>query len=222
MNTTNGSDADDNDDNDDNDNVTAVDFFFVVVVAAGAPAVAVAVFVVIIKVSILPRLAGTTLLTVETFSPFSRKAQPKKTAENIISICKAKLSFTNTNLCLNKSGQDFFSPTTMTTNNHSSGFYYQFPHPALSPQPPQPSPQPLLQTSAYAASLLAAHQAAAAAMMTMGGGASETSDSNTPASNNNTQIYAAERDILNGRGNGVQQHPGNVKYQTLVLVNKVS
>lgn len=30
------------------------------------------------------------------------------------------------------------------------------------------------------------------------------------------------RDVLNGRGQGVQRHPGNVKYRTLVFVNKVS
>ena len=30
------------------------------------------------------------------------------------------------------------------------------------------------------------------------------------------------RDVLNGRGQGVQRHPGNVKYRTLVYVNKVS
>ena len=29
------------------------------------------------------------------------------------------------------------------------------------------------------------------------------------------------RDVLNGRGQGVQRHPGNVKYRTLVFVNKV-
>ena len=28
-------------------------------------------------------------------------------------------------------------------------------------------------------------------------------------------------DVLNGRGHGVQRHPGNVKYRTLVSVNKV-
>jgi hypothetical protein len=32
---------------------------------------------------------------------------------------------------------------------------------------------------------------------------------------------ATERDVLNGRGQGVQRHPGNVKYRTLVFVNKV-
>jgi hypothetical protein len=31
-----------------------------------------------------------------------------------------------------------------------------------------------------------------------------------------------ERDVLNGRGQGVQRHAGNVKYRTLVFVNKVS
>jgi len=30
------------------------------------------------------------------------------------------------------------------------------------------------------------------------------------------------KDVLNGRGQGVQRHPGNVKYRTLVFVNKVS
>jgi hypothetical protein len=30
------------------------------------------------------------------------------------------------------------------------------------------------------------------------------------------------RDVLNGRGQGVQRHPGNVKYRTLVYANKVS
>ena len=35
------------------------------------------------------------------------------------------------------------------------------------------------------------------------------------------KIYTA-RDVLNGRGQGVQRHPGNVKYRTLVYVNKVS
>lgn len=29
------------------------------------------------------------------------------------------------------------------------------------------------------------------------------------------------RDVLNGRGQGVQRHPGNVKYRTLVFVNKI-
>ena len=29
-------------------------------------------------------------------------------------------------------------------------------------------------------------------------------------------------DVLNGRGQKVQSHPGNVKYRTLVFVNKVS
>ena len=29
------------------------------------------------------------------------------------------------------------------------------------------------------------------------------------------------RDVLNGRGQGVQRHPGNVKYRKLVFVNKV-
>jgi len=29
------------------------------------------------------------------------------------------------------------------------------------------------------------------------------------------------RDVLNGRGQGVQRHPGNIKYRTLVFVNKV-
>ena len=32
---------------------------------------------------------------------------------------------------------------------------------------------------------------------------------------------ATTRDVLNGRGQGVQRHPGNVKYRTLVFVNKV-
>ena len=32
---------------------------------------------------------------------------------------------------------------------------------------------------------------------------------------------ATIRDVLNGRGQGVQRHPGNVKYRTLVFVNKV-
>ncbi len=32
---------------------------------------------------------------------------------------------------------------------------------------------------------------------------------------------ATVRDVLNGRGQGVQRHPGNVKYRTLVFVNKV-
>ncbi len=30
------------------------------------------------------------------------------------------------------------------------------------------------------------------------------------------------RDVLNGRGQRVQSHPGNIKYRTLVFVNKVS
>ena len=30
------------------------------------------------------------------------------------------------------------------------------------------------------------------------------------------------RDVLNGRGQGVQRHPGNVKYRTLVYANKVN
>ena len=30
-----------------------------------------------------------------------------------------------------------------------------------------------------------------------------------------------DRDVLNGRGQGVQRHPGNVKYRKLVYVNKV-
>ena len=29
------------------------------------------------------------------------------------------------------------------------------------------------------------------------------------------------RDVLNGRGQGVQRHPGNIKYRTLVFINKV-
>ena len=29
-------------------------------------------------------------------------------------------------------------------------------------------------------------------------------------------------DVLNGRGQGVQRHPGNINYRTLVFVNKVS
>ena len=33
---------------------------------------------------------------------------------------------------------------------------------------------------------------------------------------------ATLRDVLNGRGQGVQRHPGNAKYRTLVFVNKVS
>ncbi len=32
---------------------------------------------------------------------------------------------------------------------------------------------------------------------------------------------ATPRDVLNGRGQGVQRHPGNVKYRALVLLNKV-
>lgn len=32
---------------------------------------------------------------------------------------------------------------------------------------------------------------------------------------------ASPRDVLNGRGQGVQRHPGNVKYRTLVVLNKV-
>ena len=31
-----------------------------------------------------------------------------------------------------------------------------------------------------------------------------------------------KKDVLQGRGQGVQRHPGNVKYRTLVFVNKVS
>jgi hypothetical protein len=34
-------------------------------------------------------------------------------------------------------------------------------------------------------------------------------------------MSATVRDVLNGRGQGVQRHPGNVKYRTLVFVNKV-
>ena len=34
-------------------------------------------------------------------------------------------------------------------------------------------------------------------------------------------MSATIRDVLNGRGQGVQRHPGNVKYRTLVFVNKV-
>jgi hypothetical protein len=39
---------------------------------------------------------------------------------------------------------------------------------------------------------------------------------------NNVITRYTERDVLNGRGQGVQRHPGNVKYRTLVFVNKVS
>lgn len=34
-------------------------------------------------------------------------------------------------------------------------------------------------------------------------------------------MSATIRDVLNGRGQGVQRHPGNVKYRMLVFVNKV-
>ena len=40
-----------------------------------------------------------------------------------------------------------------------------------------------------------------------------------PTTNNDAPTL---RDVLNGRGQGVQRHPGNVKYRTLVFVNKVS
>ena len=40
--------------------------------------------------------------------------------------------------------------------------------------------------------------------------------------NNNVVIEPTERDVLNGRGQGVQRHGGNVKYRKLVFVNKVS
>lgn len=39
---------------------------------------------------------------------------------------------------------------------------------------------------------------------------------------NNDDDAPTLRDVLNGRGQGVQRHPGNVKYRTLVFVNKVS
>lgn len=42
-----------------------------------------------------------------------------------------------------------------------------------------------------------------------------------PGGNNVITDYTP-RDVLNGRGQGVQRHPGNVKYRTLVYVNKVS
>jgi hypothetical protein len=38
----------------------------------------------------------------------------------------------------------------------------------------------------------------------------------------NNRIVPTHRDVLNGRGQGVQRHPGNVKYRKLVFVNKVS
>jgi hypothetical protein len=38
--------------------------------------------------------------------------------------------------------------------------------------------------------------------------------------NNNVVIEPTERDVLNGRGQGVQRHGGNVKYRKLVFVNK--
>jgi hypothetical protein len=34
--------------------------------------------------------------------------------------------------------------------------------------------------------------------------------------------YYSSYDVLNGRGQGVQRHPGNVNYRILVFVNKVS
>eukprot|EP00956_Cyclotella_meneghiniana_P033238 scaffold94674_cov40-Cyclotella_meneghiniana.AAC.1 len=37
----------------------------------------------------------------------------------------------------------------------------------------------------------------------------------------NNNIIPNSRDVLNGRGQGVQRHPGNVKYRKLVFVNKV-
>ena len=40
--------------------------------------------------------------------------------------------------------------------------------------------------------------------------------------NNDVILTYTMRDVLNGRGQGVQRHPGNVKYRTLVFVNKVS
>jgi hypothetical protein len=37
----------------------------------------------------------------------------------------------------------------------------------------------------------------------------------------NAKIVPAPLDVLNGRGHGVQAHPGNVKFRKLVLANKV-
>ena len=44
-----------------------------------------------------------------------------------------------------------------------------------------------------------------------------------PQNETATSLIAAPtyRDVLNGRGQGVQRHPGNVKYRALVYVNKV-
>jgi hypothetical protein len=38
----------------------------------------------------------------------------------------------------------------------------------------------------------------------------------------NNAILPTPRDVLNGRGQGVQRHLGNVKYRKLVFANKVS
>lgn len=51
--------------------------------------------------------------------------------------------------------------------------------------------------------------------------AASSDDFTTSCDDNIIRTYTA-RDVLNGRGQGVQRHPGNVKYRTLVFVNKVS
>lgn len=50
-----------------------------------------------------------------------------------------------------------------------------------------------------------------------------TSQTSCGAQHGETAFIAAPtyRDVLNGRGQGVQRHPGNVKYRALVYVNKV-
>jgi hypothetical protein len=44
---------------------------------------------------------------------------------------------------------------------------------------------------------------------------------NNKAMDDQNNITPTTRDVLNGRGQGVQRHPGNVKYRKLVFVNKV-
>ena len=48
-----------------------------------------------------------------------------------------------------------------------------------------------------------------------------TNSINAKMNHNNTVIVPTSRDVLNGRGQGVQRHPGNVKYRKLVFANKV-
>jgi hypothetical protein len=52
--------------------------------------------------------------------------------------------------------------------------------------------------------------------------AAATAAINPGGNNVGTISTYTPRDVLNGRGQGVQRHPGNVKYRTLVYVNKVS